>query len=163
MWERDGNRYRNMFRSLVARMMLVSMVPLAGIGGANFLLFYHLNRNVVLEQHANFLRYHKEFVESFLSGLTSEVISLAHQYSLEELKSGALERLYRITQGRGGLFEDLGVIDSHGDHVRYVGPYDLARKNYRETEWFGHVVEEGLYVSDMFLGFRGVPHFVIAV
>lgn len=163
MEERDGNRYRSMFRSLVTRMILVSMVPLAGIGGANFLLFYHLNRSVVLEQHANFLRYHKESVESFLGSLVSEVVSLAHQYSLEELKSGTLEKLYRINQGRGGIFEDLGVIDSKGDHVRYVGPYDLAKKNYREAEWFGRVVQDGLYVSDMFLGFRGMPHFVIAV
>ncbi len=160
---RDGNRYRFMFRSLVTKMVLVSMVPLAGIGGANFFLFYHLNRSVVLEQHANFLRYHKESVESFLNGLVSEVVSLAHQYSLQEFKSGALERLYRINQGRGGLLEDLGVIDSRGDHVRYVGPFDLASKNYRDTEWFGRVVQEGLYVSDMFLGYRGVPHFIVAV
>jgi two-component system NtrC family sensor kinase len=163
MEQRDGNRYRNMFRSLVTRMILVSMVPLAGIGGANFLLFYQLNRSVVLEQHANFLRYHKESVEGFLNSLVSEMVSWAHQYGLEELKSGSLEKLYRINQGRGGILEDLGVIDSRGDHVRYVGPYDLAKKNYRETEWFGRVVEDGLYVSDMFLGFRGVPHFIIAV
>lgn len=163
MEQRDGNRYRLMFRSLVTRMMLVSMVPLAGIGGANFFLFYHLNRSVVLEQHANFLRYHKESVENFLNGLVSETVSWAHQYSLEELRSGALERLYRINQARGGILEDLGVIDSRGDHVRYVGPYDLAKKNYRDTEWFGRVVKEGLYVSDMFLGYRGVPHFIIAV
>lgn len=163
MEQRDGNRYRFMFRSLVTRMILVSMVPLAGIGGANFLLFYHLNRSVVLEQHANFLRYHKESVENFLNGLVSEMVSWAHQYSLEELKSGALERLYRINQGRGGLLEDLGVLDSRGYHVRYVGPYDLAKKNYRDAEWFARVIQDGLYVSDMFLGYRGVPHFIIAV
>ncbi len=163
MEQRDGNRYRAMFRSLVTRMMLVSLAPLAGIGGANFLLFYQLNRSVVLEQQANFLRYHRESVESFLGSLTAEIGSLAHQYSLEELRSGALDRLYRINQERGGLFEDLGVIGSHGNHIKYVGPYDLTQRNYRQTVWFRHVVEDGYYVSDMFLGFRGVPHFIIAV
>lgn len=157
------NPYQSMFRSLVARTMLVSFLPLVGIGGGNFLVFYHLNRSIVLEQHANFLKYHKESVEGFLRGLVSELSSIAYEYRLEELRSGLLERIFRINQARGGLFEDLGIIGSNGDHLCYVGPYNLAHKNYKETEWFRRVVEEGLYVSDMFLGFRGVPHFVIAI
>lgn len=163
MAEKEANGYQALFRSLVTRMMLVSLAPLAGIGGANFFLFYHLNRSIVLEQHANFLNYHKESVETFLRSLTAEINSLAHQFSLEELRTGSLDRLYRITLERGGLFEDLGVIGSNGNHIKYVGPHDLADRNYRETLWFRHVVEEGYYVSDMFLGFRGVPHFIIAV
>jgi two-component system NtrC family sensor kinase len=163
MRKAQENHYSSMFRFLVVRIMLVSLGPLAAIGGANFLLFYHLNKSLVLEQHANFLRYHKTSVESFLQGLVAEVLSVANNYTLEELVSGGLERMYRMVQERGGLFEDLGIIDSMGNHVQYLGPYDLARKNYRETEWFRKVVEEGVYVSDMFLGFRGVPHFVIAV
>ena len=66
-------------------------------------------------------------------------------------------------QQRGGVFEDLGIIDSEGNHVRYMGPYDLSRINYRETDWFRHVVAEGAFISDMFLGFRKIPHFIIAV
>lgn len=157
------NHYSRMFRSLVTGMMLVSLIPLAAIGGANFLPFYHLNRSLVLEQHGNFLRYHKASVESFLEGLVAEVVSMANNYRLEELLSGELERLYKMVKQRGGLFEDLGIIDSLGNHLQYLGPYDLGGRNYRNTEWFHQVVEKGLYVSDMFLGFRGVPHFVIAV
>jgi two-component system NtrC family sensor kinase len=163
MRETADRDYGAMFRFMVGRMVLVSLLPLMVIGGANFYLFYSLNRSVVLEQHANFLRYHRQSIETFLNGITTEISTLAHQYSLDELKAGGLERAFRVVQQRGGMFTDLGIIDSNGNHVRYVGPYDLADKNYRDTEWFRQVVEKGVYISDMFLGFRMEPHFIVAV
>lgn len=163
MEEPTDRDYRAMFRFMVGRMVLVSLLPLIVIGGANFYLFYRLNRSVVLEQHANFLRYHRQSIETFLNGLTAEISTMARQYSLEELKGGGLERAFRIVQERGGMLTDLGIIDSQGNHVRYVGPYDLAAANYRDTEWFRQVAEKGVYISDMFLGFRMEPHFIIAV
>jgi oxalyl-CoA decarboxylase len=36
-------------------------------------------------------------------------------------------------------------------------------KDYSEALWFKRVMEKGSYISDMFTGFRKVPHFVIAV
>ena len=155
--------YRATFRTMVGGMVLVSLLPLLVIGGANFYLFHHLNRSVVAEQHANFLRYHRQSIETFLSSITAEVSSVAHQYTLEELAAGNLERVFEIIQQPAGMLTDVGVIDEDGNHVRYVGPYDLAGKNYRDAEWFPQVVERGVYVSDMFLGKREVPHFVVAV
>ena len=58
---------------------------------------------------------------------------------------------------------DLSVIDQDGKHLAYVGPYDLMDKNYSQTFWFKTVMEKGIYISDMFMGFRKVPHFIIAV
>jgi hypothetical protein len=53
----------------------------------------------------------------------------------------------------------------NGDHLAYVGlHYDVLKKvNYRNAKWFDAFLSSGLYVSDVFLGFRKVPHFVIAV
>ena len=82
--------YRATFRTMVGGMVLVSLLPLLVIGGANFFLFHHLNRSVVAEQHANFLRYHRQSIETFLSSITAEVSSVAHQYTLEELAAGNL-------------------------------------------------------------------------
>ena len=47
--------------------------------------------------------------------------------------------------------------------MAYAGPYDLMDKDYSETFWFKEVMAKGVYVSDMFSGYRKVPHFVIAV
>jgi signal transduction histidine kinase len=67
-----------------------------------------------------------------------------------------------LKQTMGG-FVDMGVIHASGEQVCYVGPYDLQGKNYTGEAWFQEVLERGLYISDVFLGFREVPHLVIAI
>jgi two-component system NtrC family sensor kinase len=39
----------------------------------------------------------------------------------------------------------------------------LTGKLYSEEFWFQEVMEKGHYISDVFLGYRNVPHFIIAV
>ena len=58
---------------------------------------------------------------------------------------------------------DLGVIAADGRHLAYVGPHDLKKKNYSRAVWFSTVQARGSYISDVFLGFRNVPHCVVAV
>jgi len=72
------------------------------------------------------------------------------------------EILENLRNSFGG-FTDLGVIDSDGLQRTYVGPYLLSGKNYSGQEWFGNVVSQGRFVSDVFPGFRNVPHLVIAI
>ena len=45
----------------------------------------------------------------------------------------------------------------------YAGPYELAGKDYRDQDWFDKMLVRDFYVSDIFLGHRQLPHFVIAV
>jgi two-component system NtrC family sensor kinase len=159
----EHHDYRKMFRKMVEGMVLVSLLPLVVIGGMNFYLFYRLNRSIVVEEHANSLRFHREAIESFLRSVTAEVSTLAQQYSREELLAGNLERVFEVIQKRAGVFTDVGLVDQDGEQLKYVGPYDLAHRNYRNADWFRQVVERGVHVSDMFLGYRGAPHFVVAV
>jgi two-component system NtrC family sensor kinase len=161
--KRQSDQYTAMFGALVGRLILVTVLPLVVMGIANFYLFYSLNRSIVVEQHANFLRHHKESIETFLAGLVGQVSTLANQYSLAELEAGNLERAYQVIRQPAGVITDVGLIGADGRHLKYIGPYDLANRNYRDAEWFARVVADGVYVSDVFLGFRGVPHFVIAV
>ncbi len=159
-----GDRaYAAMFRRLVSRLLLVTILPLVVIGAAGYAVFASLNRTLVLEQHANFLRYHRETIDTFLASLTAEIAAVARQYSLEDLRAGDLERTFEVIRQHAEVFTDIGLIDAEGRHLKYIGPYDLSTRNYHETEWFRRVAAEGVCVSDVFLGFRGVPHFVIAV
>ena len=41
--------------------------------------------------------------------------------------------------------------------------YRLEGKNYSQAEWFKAVCEKSIYISDVFLGYRNTPHFIIAV
>ena len=63
---------------------------------------------------------------------------------------------------KGGL-TDLGLINSEGEHLAYVGPYSLEGLNYKNQDWFAMVMARGFYVSDVYCGYRNFPHFVVAV
>ena len=58
---------------------------------------------------------------------------------------------------------DLGVISNSGRHLAYVGPYNLKGLNYYQHPWFDDVMSKGVYVSNVYMGYRKSPHFIIAV
>lgn len=107
----------------------------------------------------------REEISRFLKNQTDILLSLLKIFPLEHLREQ--ENLERIFAGVGGnnIIVDLGVIDAAGQHLAYVGPYKikLADKNYAETEWFREVMMNGSFVSDVFTGYRGVPHLIVAV
>jgi len=67
-----------------------------------------------------------------------------------------------LHQSFGG-FTDIGIIDATGVQSTYAGPHGLAGKNYKDQQWFKDSMEHGISVSDVFLGFRNVPHISIAL
>ncbi|WP_419780486.1 sensor histidine kinase [Maridesulfovibrio sp.] len=74
-----------------------------------------------------------------------------------------LARMLESLKNSFGGFVDLGVINKEGKQVSYVGPYKLEGREYAGQDWFKQTVEQGIYVSEVFLGFRDSPHLVIAV
>jgi len=81
---------------------------------------------------------------------------------LENLKSGL------------GEWSELGVIDHTGILRNYAGPYQLKGMNYSEQDWYKKLTYTDLEsyhdnismrtnISDVFLGFRNMPHLVISV
>jgi signal transduction histidine kinase len=70
--------------------------------------------------------------------------------------------LQHLKMGFGG-FVDVGIIDNSGMQVNYAGPFDLAGRNYRDQDWFRKCFETGVYISDVFLGYRKLPHLIAAV
>jgi len=67
-----------------------------------------------------------------------------------------------LNKAKGEII-DLSLIDADGNMREYAGHYKMEGINYISQDWFRHVVREGVYISDVFLGFRNVPHFVIAI
>lgn len=61
------------------------------------------------------------------------MVTLLEQY--DQLKQQeVLEQVYAVLEKEYDFaFEDLGVLDLEGNHLAYVGPYDLMDKNYRES------------------------------
>ncbi len=67
-------------------------------------------------------------------------------------------------QTRSKSYIDIGIIDQDGNHLAYIGPYpELKEVNYKKEDWFQSAMSGGVYISDVFLGYRKFPHFIIAV
>jgi two-component system NtrC family sensor kinase len=72
------------------------------------------------------------------------------------------ELLRNLKLGFGGL-TDLSVISHSGIQVAYAGPFKLEGKNYSKQAWFVECQKHNFYVSEIFRGYRNLPHFIIAV
>lgn len=107
----------------------------------------------------------KEIIDLFLKNQEHLLAGLVEISEREHLRADDnLARMF-AAMNRSGVMVDMGVIDRHGDHLAYVGPFaeELAGRNYTGSQWFQEVMTNGRYISDVFSGYRGVPHFVVAV
>ena len=58
-------------------------------------------------------------------------------------------------------FSDIGVVRADGEQVSYAGPYLLESAQYNDAQWFQAAFKADTYTSDVFLGLRGFPHFIV--
>ena len=79
------------------------------------------------------------------------------------IADGKLDRVLSGLKQSFGGFVDIGIIDAGGLQRAYSGPYQLLGQNYRDAEWFQAVLNNKIYISDVFRGLRNIPHMVIAV
>lgn len=107
---------------------------------------------------------HRRMIESFLRERKADLEFIILSYSFIELTPPeSISKVLENLQRESNAFIDLGVFNEEGIHVTYEGPYPLTGRDYRETDWFREVMKTNRYISDVFLGFRRVPHFVIAL
>jgi len=106
----------------------------------------------------------KRAVSYYLHERTSALKFVLMDNSLSALSDPSrLSLLLRDLKQSHGGFVDLGVIDDDGRQRAYAGPYQLEGKNYLEQDWFKQAATSGSYISEVFLGFRNVPHLIVAV
>ncbi len=156
-------RRATLYRRLLESMLLMCLVPLFLVGGAAYVQFQRYASRMVLDQQERLVLNHRNFIESYLRGRSAELAAIANQYTLEQLRNGELERAFAVIQQGAGIYTDIGMIDDRGNHLRYVGPYNLEGRNYSSAEWFLKLRTQDMVISDLFTGYRAVPHFIIAV
>jgi two-component system NtrC family sensor kinase len=107
----------------------------------------------------------RELIDRFLVTQEDQLASFLALYEPQALAAGGRLPALFEAMNRSGVITDLGVIDRSGAHLAYQGPFEkeLAGKNYAGAEWFAEVLKSGRYVSDVFTGYRKVPHLIVAV
>jgi two-component system NtrC family sensor kinase len=150
---------------IVGVLLVASILPLGLVSAGAWVVFGGLLEEKALELQRTVVRNHTNAIELFIFSRLRALDLVALSHPFEDLSNEVgLERVFEsLRDTYGETFIDLGVIGSDGAHLAYVGPYDLKNRNYAGAEWFRHVMSKHVYVSDVFIGFRRVPHCVIAV
>ncbi|MBN2062258.1 MAG: GHKL domain-containing protein [Deltaproteobacteria bacterium] len=162
--ERKKDYYVKLFRKFIFLTLICSLVPLLLVGWLISIRYTGFARSKMINIIGTQVEYHGKIIELFLKNRISKLGLLAQTSSKDYLKDiSNLAYAFEVLNRDDGSILDLGVINGQGRHLSYIGPYDLMDKNYSQAQWFKEVMEKGLYISDMFMGFREVPHFVIAV
>jgi two-component system NtrC family sensor kinase len=100
------------------------------------------------------------FLEEHLNALRFTVNELTYE---QLTNSDRLKEILRnLKLGFGGL-TDLSVIDHSGIQIAYAGPFKLEGKNYSNQIWFAAAREREFYVSEVFRGYRDLPHVIVTV
>jgi signal transduction histidine kinase len=156
--------YSRLLYFSVLSVSLVAIIPLVVMTAVNYHQYQDAFHAESLRPVASFTQIAKVSLEAFLSERVSALSLATRTESPEDLQDPEILNilLERMKRSFGG-FIDLGLVDGMGQQVSYAGPYDLQGKNYREQDWFHEVGLRGVYISDVFLGHRHLPHFVIAV
>jgi two-component system, NtrC family, sensor kinase len=157
--------YRSLTRKMILTIMIVSFTPLILVGSIilyRFQVSYHEKVEAHLQE---LVLKHKQTIDSFLKEKLGDIRLQAETFCFDELKDASFlqDRLDMLQQSFGPVFVDLGVVNSQGLQVAYAGPFRLGEALYFEADWFKRAMKTRYFISDVFLGLRGLPHFIVAV
>ena len=149
---------------LLTSMILVPFIPFMSIMGLSFYSHKTTLESGAIERMQRVVDDHRHMIDNFLEERRRDIEFVINSYTFTELSQpdnlkAVFERLKKVS----GAFEDLGIFDASGRHVSYQGPHDLVGRHYWDAEWFMEVLKSGVYISDVYMGYRQTPHFIIAM
>jgi two-component system NtrC family sensor kinase len=152
-----------MRNSMLIAMLAITLIPMAIISGINFAQYRQLLQN---ESYAN-ARWSAESaratINAYLEKMEAAITVVLDSYTFEELTDQhQLDQIFRRLKEEHQGLVDIGVIGSDGIQITYAGPYKLVGNDYNDSIWFHKALTRKIYVSEVFTGFRNVPHFVVA-
>jgi two-component system NtrC family sensor kinase len=150
---------------MVAWMAAVSLAPLLLCAAVLGYQFHTAYRAKVVAHLEELVLKHRQQIDAFLRESSAElrVVSQLAPFAdfTDERRLAAL--LATMQKEHGGMFVDLALVAADGRLVSYAGPFRLGRADYGDSSWFQDAIRHDQSVSDVFLGLRGLPHFVAAV
>ena len=158
--------YRALQRKIVAITLVVSIAPLVTLGAVIYYQYVTVFEARIEDQIRHLARSQSSALDMFLRERATILSIIVDTHKFDDLKDPKrLNPLFELINRRAdGLgLVDMGVIDSAGRHLAYAGPYNLQGLNYYQQPWFSEVMSRGKYISDVYTGYRKLPHFIIAI
>jgi two-component system NtrC family sensor kinase len=156
--------YRRLWQVAILLTATVAVLPLIGVTVLDYLVTKNAVKSEILLRTSRLASNTKRSIAFFLEARKSALDFIIHNNDPESLKdSTRLAKILKDLDNSFGGFADLGMVDDQGRQITYAGPYHFEGVDYSEQPWFHEVVDRGVYISDVFLGYRQTPHLVIAV
>ena len=151
-------------RIAVVVLALMIIGPLIISGAVNLYQFRKAYRSKVTNELSVMIERHSVTVDSFINDRLSDVRVIAREHPIERLRQPEFLRLVLnlMREEYHGAFVDLGLVNSDGIQVAYAGPFNLHMADYSGAPWFHEAMASENFVSDVFAGLRGTPHFIVA-
>jgi two-component system, NtrC family, sensor kinase len=157
-------RHEKLQDMILVCMILVPLVPFLLTVLIGYYYFTSALEKRTVSATSRIVDDHRHMIDFFLQERKADLEFILHSYDFEYLSHPEnLVKVFERLQIKSNTFVDLGVFNQDGIHVSYQGPYKLSGRVYKDEDWFSAVIKKGFYTSDIFLGFRRVPHFVIAM
>lgn len=161
----QSSYYRSLTRNMVINILLVALAPMLLLGVGILYEFNSAYKSKVEDHLEELVLKHQQNIDGFLERQLGVIRFLAHSFSLEELGDTRFLRqtLDNLQREYGPYFVDLGLVDEQGLQQAYAGPFMLEQASYSQADWFQRAIDSRSFVSDVFLGLRSLPHFIVAV
>lgn len=157
--------YQVLTRKIMVLILVVSFFPMVLTTGILFYRF-HLTYTDKIQAHiSELVQKHTQNIDTFLLEKLGNIQYLARLYDSTPLTPhGFLQKHMKLlTDEYGDVFTDLGLVDEKGIQFAYEGPFKLENADYSTAEWFVKAKDKPFFISDVFVGLRGHPHFIVAV
>ena len=158
--------YRKLWWQHCLAIICFSVIPLLFVNISLYTIFDRIYTEKVKETLRNTVDSQQDTIDLYFSERIAQLYTIANTNTFQQLTDETyLNKIFDVMHAKSTSYMDIGIIDNDGNHLAYVGPYYnlLKHVNYSNEPWFLAVKAHGIYISDIFMGYRKVPHFIIAV
>ncbi len=157
--------YNHLVRNMMITIIGVSFIPVFLVSLMIYFEFVSVYQAKINAHLVALVENHKRQIDAFLNTRLADIQFLTDNFTYDQLSRQDFlqSKLLSLKNNYGSMFVDLGVIDAQGRQVSYAGPFRLSQAQYTDAPWFQEVLKNQAVISDVFLGLRGLPHFIVAV
>jgi two-component system, NtrC family, sensor kinase len=157
--------YHDLNRKITVLILMVSFLPMMLTTGIFFYRFNLAYSEKVQAHISELVQKHTQNIDTFLLEKLGNIRFIAQYFNSKEPthKIFLQRNLALLKKEYGEVFTDLGLMDEKGLQFAYEGPFKLENADYSSADWFMRAIDKPFYISDVFAGLRGHPHFIIAV
>jgi len=161
----ENTYYKSLTRRMVLILILVSFTPMILVSGFILNQFQFSYREKVHAHLKEIVLKHKQNIDIFLTEKLSDIRFLSDSFTFEELSNEEFlkAKLSSLRREFGTVFEDIGVVNDQGIQLAYAGYFKLEKADYSEADWFKKAINTRYSISDVFMGLRSKPHFIVSV